>query len=384
MPLRILFLSDSHLGFDLPLTPRVRRRRRGHDFLANFRSALVPALSGRVDMVVHGGDLFHRARPHPTLVAQAFEPLRRIADAGVPVFVVPGNHERSRIPHARFGRHPLIHIFDRPRCYRCRVRRQTVALLGFPYERRDVRRRFPVLVDACGWRASDGDPSFLCVHHCFEGATVGPANHTFRHGPDVIRCQDIPRGLTAILTGHVHRHQVLSTDLRGRSIPATVIYAGSTERTAFAEMGEAKGTVLLELRADDRSGQTLRWRFDELHTRPMAVVDLHAGSSQPALEHQLRAAFAGLPVDAVLRVRVHGRLSDGDRMLLRAAKVRAAAPSEMNVDVVVVDEPRRTGSRPTRQEDPATQMSFLEPDRDRPGALGQGGQVHPRLCDGRR
>jgi len=42
--IRILLLADSHLGFDLPVRPRVVRRRRGHDFLANYAAALKPAL----------------------------------------------------------------------------------------------------------------------------------------------------------------------------------------------------------------------------------------------------------------------------------------------------------------------------------------------------
>ena len=46
--IRILLLADTHLGFDLPVNPRVNRRRRGHDFLANYAAALQPALTGEV------------------------------------------------------------------------------------------------------------------------------------------------------------------------------------------------------------------------------------------------------------------------------------------------------------------------------------------------
>jgi len=55
--IRILIPADTHLGFDLPFHPRIQRRRRGPEFSANFKSALLPALQGRVDCVVHGGDL---------------------------------------------------------------------------------------------------------------------------------------------------------------------------------------------------------------------------------------------------------------------------------------------------------------------------------------
>ncbi len=50
MSVRALFLADTHLGLDLPVNPRVERRRRGHDFLANYLRALAPALEGKVDL----------------------------------------------------------------------------------------------------------------------------------------------------------------------------------------------------------------------------------------------------------------------------------------------------------------------------------------------
>src|SRR5215471_3837982 len=91
--IRVLLLADSHLGFDLPVSPRVGRRRRGHDFLANYAAALEPALRGEVDLVVHAGAVFDRPMVAPATAYQALEPLRRIAERGVSVFIVPGNHE---------------------------------------------------------------------------------------------------------------------------------------------------------------------------------------------------------------------------------------------------------------------------------------------------
>lgn len=343
MAVRILLLADSHLGFDLPLTPRVQRRRRGADFMAMYHQALAPALAGEADLVVHGGDLFHRARPHHTLVAQALRPLMEIAERGSPVFVVPGNHERSRIPHARFASHPNLHIFDRPRTFHAEVRGRRVSLFGFPYEREVVRLRFPELVKETGWRPDQGDVSLLCVHHCFEGATVGPSDFTFRRGPDVVRCRDIPPGVTAVLSGHIHRHQVLTTDLDGRPLAAPVFYPGSTERTAFAERDEAKGYLIVEI-GPGRTG-TVRSRFHELATRPMVVKQLDAaGLDHTGIETRIHEALSDAPADAVLRIHVHGDVPPSARDALGAASVRAMAPTSMNVEILTAD-----GRRPWRR-----------------------------------
>ena len=113
--MRVLFVSDTHLGFDLPSRPRVVRRRRGDDFFQNFDRALERARVGNVDVVVHGGDLLYRSRVPAWLAEAALAPLKRIADSGIPVLLVPGNHERSRMPFPLFALHERLHIFDRPR-----------------------------------------------------------------------------------------------------------------------------------------------------------------------------------------------------------------------------------------------------------------------------
>lgn len=345
MAVRILLLADTHLGLDHPVAPRIRRRRRGHDFLANYLRALEPARAGEVDLVVHAGDLFDHPRVPHTLVAQAFEPLRRLADEGIPVAVVPGNHERSRIPHERFASHPGVHVFHGPRTVRLEVRGIRVALFGFPYERRDVRLRVGELVAQTGWRPGEDDVALLCVHHCFQGATVGPVGFTFRHGTDVIRVRDVPEGVAAVLTGHVHRHQVLTHDLAGRPLPAPILYPGSVERTAFAEMGETKGFMTLDVVADDAhaGGRLAAWRFHPLPARPMLVADLRAQG--PELAAELRAVVASVPEDAVLRLRVRGPFSPATRALLAAESLRRMAPASMNLEVAEVGPSPRAGRR---------------------------------------
>ena len=350
---RILFLADSHLGLDLPLRPRVRRRRRGDDFLANYAAALEPALRGEVDLVVHGGDVFDRPVVPPSLAYQALEPLRRVAAAGLPVFVVPGNHERARLPHARFAAHPGVHVFDRPRTFVVEVRGVTVALAGFPYERRAVRALFPELLERTGWREVGADVAVLCIHQCVEGATVGPVDFTFRNGDDVVRGRDIPPGLVAALSGHIHRHQVLTADLAGRPLAAPVLYPGSIERTALAEMGEPKGFLVLRAPTAGDAGARIAWDFRPLPARPMIVEEVVADGQSPArLARAVRALIEAVPADAVLTIRLVGEPSPAQLRVLSSAQLRAVAPETMNVEVQLARAGPWAG-RPARDE-PAT------------------------------
>lgn len=354
-PIRILFLADTHLGFDLPVQPRIHRRRRGHDFLANYATALEPALRGEVDVVVHGGDVFQRSHPHASVAYQAFEPLVRVADRGIPVFVVPGNHERGRLPHLRFARHSGIHVFELPETFVVSVRGVRLAVAGFPSERDDVRRRFPLLVESTGWAAVDADLRLLCMHQCVEGATVGPGDYTFRNAADVVRGRDIHPGFAAVLSGHIHRHQVLSSDLSGRALATPVLYPGAIERTSIAEANETKGFLWVHVQPNT----PVWWHFEPLPSRPLLVRDLHVdGLPAHLVEDALCELIAGTPGDAVLTIRVFGRLGPAAVRVLRAANVRRLAPETMNIDLRFPEARRRTDAGPPDARFDALELLF--------------------------
>jgi DNA repair exonuclease SbcCD nuclease subunit len=153
----------------------------------------------------------------------------------------------------------------------------------------------------------------LCLHHCVEGATCGPGNFTFRFGADVIRTADLPPAVAVTLSGHIHRHQVLR--LPGRP---PVIYAGSVERTSFAEASETKGFVVLQL---SQSGLG-SFEFRPLPAKPMVARAVHFDGADPKEAHaRVAAALDSTPHDAVVHLRVTGAMPT----TLTAAALRAMA-----------------------------------------------------------
>jgi exonuclease SbcD len=295
--MRVLFVSDTHLGLDLPTRPRVIRRRRGEDFFDNFERALTPAMRGEVDLVIHGGDLLYRSRVPLWLADRALTPLKRLASTGVPVLLVPGNHERARLPYPLLAMHERLHVFDRPRTIVLDARNVRAAFIGFPYTAQ-IRHRFHAQLAAATREAPAADVRVLCLHQCVEGATCGPGNFTFRLGSDVIRCADLPRDVAVTLSGHIHRHQVLRPP--GRT---PIIYAGSVERTSFAEAPETKGAVVLEL---TRAGLgTVEFR--PLPARPMMTRTLgFAEVDAAAVRARVAEAIASTPDDAIVQLRIAG------------------------------------------------------------------------------
>ena len=333
MPVRILFLADTHLGFDLPGRPRVARRRRGEDFFAAFELALAPAIRGETDLVIHGGDLFYRSRIPAWLAARVFSRLAAVADGGVDVFWVPGNHERSGVPRRLLLDHPRVHVFDRPRTFVVERDGLRLALAGIPHAPR-IRAEHATLLAATGHSTVPADVRLLCLHQAVEGATVGPADFVFRDGPDVLACAQLPAGFAAVLSGHVHRAQVLLRDLTGRRLPVPVLYPGSTERTSFAERAETKGTLMLEVdRSQVATGGAVGWEFRALPVPPMVDVELDGGVSAGPLTARLRESLARLDPCSVVRIRLRGGISPEALPALRAEALRAAAPPTMHVSV---------------------------------------------------
>ncbi len=337
--IRILLLADTHLGFDLPFRPRIKRRRRGPEFFANFQRALTPALESEVDAVVHGGDVLYRSKVPARLVEMAFEPLKRVAETGVPVYLVPGNHERSAIPHGHLATHAGIHLFDRPRTFRLQTEQGSLALAGFPFVRTAIRRGFLELIDQTGWRQVKADAHVLCLHQSAEGAAVGPAGYTFRYAHDVIRTGDIPAGFAAVLAGHIHRFQVLTKDLRGKALKTPVFYPGSIERTSFAEKDEPKGYITLEFDTSATLSATLsNWTFHELPARPMVQLNLHTGGMSAAqIQSWLQSSLFQISQDSIVKLKVHGKISAQAMAVFRAPALRALAPETMNIEATLVD-----------------------------------------------
>jgi len=317
--LRILMMGDTHVGFDSTRRPRIERRRRGPDFLANFERALAPARRGEVDLVVHGGDLLHRSELPASLVQAALAPLLAVADRGVPVFLVPGNHERSRIPYPLLALHPNLHVFHGPDTFTGTWGGLRIAVSGFPFARDLQGPALREQLPRTGHQQVTADVRLLVVHQAIEGARV--EGFTFRPRRDVIAARDLPGGFDAFLSGHIHRSQVLTHDLRGGRLPAPVLYPGSIERTSFAERNEEKGA----LRILASPGRPLRWRFEPLPARPMRILRLEPGPGEWA---RLRRQLDTCEPDAVVCIDARGSPRPPSLKSLRAW-----APPTMNLSL---------------------------------------------------
>ena len=263
--IRAAFFSDTHLGYDYPLKPRSNRKRRGDDFFANLRLIVDAVLKSKPDFVIHGGDVFDHPYIHKSVIDKAFLTLFEIAEAGIPLFIVPGNHERGNLPTSLFMQHPDIHIFDSAKTYRIQCQGRPVSVSGFPYYYEGILKDFKHIQDSLIQDLSPDDLSILCMHQIVEGSKV--KNYTFKGNPDVIRIDELSDAITCILSGHIHRYQLLHNP--ENKLP--VLYPGSSERTSYQEAEETKGWCRLSFEPSE-NGYTFDHEFIPLPTRPMETL----------------------------------------------------------------------------------------------------------------
>lgn len=247
--MKILQLGDTHLGRACRHLGGPPGYSRAADHAEALERALLPALQGAVDLVVHTGDLFDRSRPPAAAVAHAKALFGAVA-ACVPTVLLAGNHDRHGVRKHWTSLPRGLVVVDAPTAL-------TVAGLRLAL--------VPHARQAAAWAAAAARVAPGCdaliTHQGVDGVRVAGFTFTPGRPAETLAAHHLPPGVPRVLSGHIHPHQCVQ--LGGVS----VVYAGSTERTSARET-EPKGTVTWQV------GRRWSWRFrpDPL-ARPVVVVD---------------------------------------------------------------------------------------------------------------
>lgn len=247
---RVAFIADSH--FDETPGGRFGECTRLHDWITEDLA------TRKIDLVVHGGDLFER-RSTPRERAAAADWLRDVAELA-PVVLVRGNHDAIG-DLSIFGRlrtrHPIV-VEEAAGVHQ--LAGVNVACLAWPRKAELLARMEGAGKQAGEQAAADAlrnvirglgaqldqreGPELFLAHAMVRASRVST-------GQPLVGC-DLEVGLEDLalaradgyLLGHIHLGQHWTVDVDGFKAP--VIYPGSPRRTAFGE-SEPKGYVVLEL-----------------------------------------------------------------------------------------------------------------------------------------
>jgi DNA repair protein SbcD/Mre11 len=311
---RIAFTADLHCDdYGTRIDPATGLNARWVDTVTMARWVAEDARNRGCEALIVAGDLTEGRHPAPWRVAMIREALEEFevgADTGREVFLLRGNHDGMRggrwigdvMAPGEFG----WNAYAKPDV--AIVGDTAIALLPF-LDRHNIRavEGFETLPDAdiaaaLGEAyltiarglyvqtqeqigiAGHAKSSVLVVHQALAGGLMSDTQAAFLGDQGlVVDTRALGAiGFDAILAGHFHKHQVLSTD-------PLIAYAGSPYRTDFGEEHQAKGYLVVDVEPGRAS-----FEFVETPARRFVTLtgaDIEADVAEDQVE------------DAVVRVR---------------------------------------------------------------------------------
>lgn len=360
-PIRILHFADLHVGMERHgrIDPATGINSRVMDFLRRLNDLIEFAVAKKVDMVIFAGDAYKNRDPNSTYRREFSWRIKELADRGIPVVLVPGNHDLPAVAH----RASSIEVFDTLGVANTYVlddyklttlstrRGQPIQIAAMPYPLISelvsdesyrgaslgaldhmVTQKLAEIVQALADQArQQADvPAVLVGHFSVDSAEMG-SERGVMVGRDVV----VPRSVLAdpawdyVALGHVHKHQDLNKDAQ-----PPIVYSGSVERIDFGEEREAKGWVLAEVARGHTSYEFIT--HHEREARRFVTIDCDCREESDPSDAALKAIQRRDVTDAIVRVRLRLRV-DQDPLLneraLRAALAGAYALAGINKEI---------------------------------------------------
>src|SRR5512139_3843046 len=147
-PIKLLHTADIHIGMESygRVDPTTGINARVMDFLRRLSDIGDYAIERGVDVVVFAGDAYRTRDPNPTYQREFARRIKKIADAGIPVILLVGNHDMPSVARRAssitiFGTLdvPNVHVGDREELHRITCRRgQLLQVAVVPYPLRSA------------------------------------------------------------------------------------------------------------------------------------------------------------------------------------------------------------------------------------------------------
>jgi len=297
--MKIAHLSDTHLGYAAKCrTNAAGVNERLVDGLRGFQRSVTDIIAEEPDLVIHGGDLFHRSQPGVGEIAFARKQLDRFATAGIPVIGVTGNHDFAT---DRGKSNATAAVDDPQRGITMVTGSSDVIRPADGVNVHVVSHAGLIGVDRPEPTPVDGDINIFATH----GAAQVP-------GTDIFTCVDSPGEAvvsydmlslpwSVTLLGHYHKRGPLPGFHQG---DGQAWYAGSLLRRGFSDPPGGRGWLMVTANPD--GSVTVEER--NIAQRPqhdLDVIDADGLTGQD-VEERIRANIAAIDFTGgpILRQRV--------------------------------------------------------------------------------
>lgn len=344
--MRIIHFADLHVGVEnySRTDPETGLSTRLLDFLNALDQLVEYALTNSADLVLLAGDAYKSRDPNQTQQREFARRLSTLATAGIPVFLLVGNHD---LPNA-LGRATAIEIFntlDVPRLhvgdeianYLVDTPSGPLQITALPWPKRSalltredtrglsiekVNERLQAIlaqdIRSLSEKLDPNIPAILAGHVTIDGAKLGSERAMMLGRDHSLRPSDIH--LTTydyIALGHIHKHQVV------RDNPL-MVYSGSLQRVDFGEENDPKGFCIIDFDTQHPQGRRVTdFRFQQVVARAFTTIDVNVPPTSPDPTRDiLRAIQRSSIADAIVRLRIS--LTADQSVQLRMTEIRNA------------------------------------------------------------
>jgi exonuclease SbcD len=357
-----LHTADIHLGVKTygRRDPETGLNTRLLDVRRALEAVVQRALDDDVDAFLFCGDAYHTADPTPTQQQIFAECLQPLADAGIPIVLIIGNHDHP----VTYGRASSLDIFEYVdgdvHCYRkpassvqvIETASGPLQLIPLPWPIRSqiltkdeyrsmtpeelrqfieeryvtyVQRRADEIADEEMGERTDGTehplspdvPTVLAGHVTLQGAELAGSERTsiIANDPKFTVGQLAVSPIDYVALGHIHRAQN-----RNPEGHPPVVYSGSIERVTFKERDEDKGFYRVDV--DPGAEPRTEVTFVRTEARPFVALQVDVRDAEAPTEQILDAIASADVTEAIVRVRY--RVEEEQLTMIEQGRIRDA------------------------------------------------------------
>ncbi len=283
---KFLHIADIHLG-----VRRYKSEERAIDFFQAWRDCIERyALAERVSFVLIAGDLFDSPRVDPQSMNHAMYCLIKLRDAGIPVVVIEGNHDkRETVNHfasanrfswlrslSQWGFIKLLEPFyDDNGAVRCEpwdektragsfIDIDGARIFGSIWYGATVSQSLPLLVDEIRQHRSDQHFNIMLLHTDVEGQLNRPIPAL-----PIAKINELRSVVDYLALGHTHKNF---------EIDGWVYNPGSLEACTVDEYANTRGAYLVEVSNGHHTARLVQ----DYHQRPIVRISFDvSGRAEP-------------------------------------------------------------------------------------------------------
>ncbi|MFK7844488.1 MAG: exonuclease SbcCD subunit D [Rhodothermales bacterium] len=380
--MKILHTADIHFGSNAygRIDASTGLNSRLLDFKRSFDFLVQRALDEDIDAFLFAGDAYRTADPTPTQQKAFAECLKPIAEKGIPIIMIVGNHDHpiSYGKASALDIYPYlsgdVHLFHRPDYKIIETKSGPLQFVALPWPIRSmlltkeehrtkspteirefIEEKYIEFVRLTTKELNPALPTIMAAHLSVHGAELSGSELTslIAHEPKFSVGQLAMDPIDYIALGHIHKFQD-----RNEGNKPPVVYSGSIECISFKEWEYPKGFVIVEIEGAEIDGAGVNngrdkkttFRFIETPSRPFVAIQVDARTVEDPMALILETISQNDIKDAVVRIRY--QIEEAAASSIDGQQIREALKEASNIasiERIVTPEERQRRTVVTRE-----------------------------------